>query len=226
MEQLFRKVEFNEEVILLLNNYVQNKWPLIIWQTDARHAAREAIITDINIPQKQISVVVSDHQHKLDLKKVIFCKGDEKKLVFKSFHQGENGSQLTLQIPDDIRLHESRLDPRFDLFTNKKAFMTVSMMSHYESKESSFVLKMIDVSTKGCSLVMHSTNLKHFREGEKVKVTQIGSDIVNIPFEATITHIFPIKSKGTGSIQLYKLGLSFSKKIVFYNYFLTRHLEW
>lgn len=226
MEQLFRKVEFNEEIILLLNNYVQNKWPLLLWQSEARNAARHGIISDFHIPQKQIQIVLSDQQHRMNGKESIYCKGDEKKLVFKSEHHLASGPLLTLRIPDDIRLQETRTDPRYDLFANKKAFLTVAVMSHYESKESSFVLKMIDVSTMGCSVVMHTTNLKHFREGEKVKVTQVGSDIVNIPFEATIKHICPIKSKGAGSIQLYKVGMSFSHRINFYNYFITRHLEW
>lgn len=226
MELAYRKVEFNEEIIQLLQTYVQNKWTLLLWQSHERNSARHVHVLSVNAPRKQIQVSFNGPSPKLDAAKNIYCHGEEKKLVFKTLSV-DTGVNPTLQIQEELRLVELRKNARFDMFANKNAFMTLMVLSHYESKETSFVLKMNDISVLGASVITHSRNLMHFTVGQQVKVTQIGSDVANFPIDAEVMHIMPIRpNPGKTEVQLYKVGLRFTKKINFYSFFLTRHLEW
>ena len=222
----YRQVTFSEEVVLLLNTYVQKQWPVLLWQAHAKHAAKHGTVSDFHVVKKSIKVTFEDGITGLDLKQPVYCKGDEKKMVFKSFGIGNDHNSVKIGIPTDVRLVELRTVKRYDMSANKNAFLTVSILSHYDSKASSFVFKIQDISENGCSLMMHSSNLKFFREGDNLKVTQIGSDIVYIPFSAKIMHIQPIAKKGQAEVQLYKVGLQFEQALFFYNYYLTRHLEY
>lgn len=226
MDVDYRKVEFSEEIIHLLDAYVQNKWPLLLWQSHARSEARNAIVTDFDIPTKSISVTLNTQGMKLNLSQPIYCRGDEKKMVFKSMNLTGQGNTLKISLPEDIRLYEGRSNQRYPMFANKKAFITVAVSSHYESKESSFVFKLNEISQAGCSVVMSSGNLVHFQVGSSLKLLQVGSDFVHGLVSAKVKYLQPMASKGQTEIQLYKVGIRFDKKISFANYYLTKNLEW
>lgn len=226
MDVDYRKVEFTEEIIHLLDAYVQNKWPLLLWQSHARNEARNAIVSDFDIPTKSISVTLNTQGMGLNFSQPLYCKGDEKRMVFKSINITGQGNNLKITVPDDIRLYESRSNHRYPMFSNKKAFITVAVSSHYESKESSFVFKLNEISQSGCSVIMSSGNLIHFQVGSALKLLQVGSDFVNGLVTAKVKYLQPLASKGQTEIQLYKVGIRFDKKISFSNYYLTKNLEW
>ena len=226
MDVDYRKVEISEEIIHLLDAYVQNKWPLLLWQSHARSEARKAIITEFDIPSKCLSVTLNTQGMGLNFSQPIYCKGDEKKMVFKSINMTGQGNHLKLTLPDDVRLYESRSNQRYPMFANKKAFITVAISSHYESKESSFIFKLNEISQAGCSVIMNSGNLMHFQVGSSLKLLQIGSDFVHGVVTAKVKYLQPMASKGQTEIQLYKVGIRFDKKISFTNYYLTKNLEW
>lgn len=223
----YRQVAFTEEeVVLLLNIYVQQKLPILLWQAHAKQHAKHGIVTDFQVVKKCMKVTFSERIASLDIKQPVYCKGDERKMVFKSFSIGSDHNSVKIGTPSDVRLEELRTVKRFDLSSNKNAFMTVSILSHYESKESSFVFKLQDIAENGCGLMMHSSNVKFFKEGDSVKVTHIGSDVVHIPFMAQVMHIQPVTKKGQAEVQLYKVGLKFEQSLFFYSYYLTRHLDY
>lgn len=226
MDVDYRKVEFSEEIIHLLDAYVQNKWPLLLWQTHARSEARNGVITSFDISGKTISVSINTQGMALNFTQPIFCKGDEKKMVFKSLNMTGQGNNLKISIPDEVRLFEGRSNQRYQMFANKKAFVTMAVSSHYESKESSFVFKLNEISQAGCSVIMSSGNLVHFQVGSSLKLLQIGSDFVHGLITAKVKYLQPLGSKGQTEIQLYKVGIRFDKKISFANYYLTKNLEW
>ncbi|MBA2406219.1 MAG: PilZ domain-containing protein [Bdellovibrionales bacterium] len=225
METSYRKAQFDEEMILLLNDYVHHEWPILLWQAHAKKESRPGIMIEFQPTKKTIRLSFKQGVQGIDINKPLYCKGDEKKIVFKSFSFGNDHNSIKLGIPNDVRLQEHRTNKRYDMTSNKNAFITFSILSHYQSKASSFVLKLKDISENGCSVLMHSSNLKNFKEGDNLKVTQIGSDQVYIPFNATIRHIVPVKTKSQVEVQLYKVGLKFEQSLFFYNYYLTRHLE-
>lgn len=226
MDLDYRKVEFSEEIIHLLDAYVQNKWPLLLWQSHARSEARDAIVTQFDTPTKCISVTLNTHGMGLNFNAPIYCKGENKKLVFKSHNLSGQGNNLKIVVPDDARLLELRSNQRYEMFSNKKAFITVAVSSHYESKESSFVFKLNEISQAGCSVIMSSVNLKHFHVGDSLKLQQIGSDFVHGLVTAKVKYVQPLKGQGQTEIQLFKVGIRFDKKISFANYYLTKNLEW
>jgi hypothetical protein len=225
MDVSYRKVEFTEEIVLLLHSYVQKQWPILLWQAHAKQNARHGIITEFVPAKKSIKLSFTDGLSDMDFKQTLYCKGEEKKIVFKTLSIANDHNSVKVTVPNDLRLQELRTNKRYEMFSNKNAFLTVTIPSHYDSKESSFVFKLHDISEDGCSILMHSSKLKFFKEGDVLKVTQIGSDIVYIPFSATIMHIAPVKGKGQSDVLLYKVGVNFEQALFFYNYYLTRHLD-
>jgi hypothetical protein len=225
MDVSYRKVEFTEEIVLLLQNYVQKQWPILLWQAHAKQAARNGMISEFNPATKSIRLSFADGVSGLDFKQTLYCKGEAKKIVFKTQSIGNDHNSVKVNVPNDLRLQEMRTNKRYEMFSNKNALLTVTIPSHYDSKESSFVFKLHDISEDGCSILMHSSKLKFFKVADILKVTQIGSDVVYIPFSATIMHIAPVKGKGQSDVQLYKVGLNFEQALFFYNYYLTRYLD-
>ena len=66
MDVSYRKVEFTEEIVLLLNNYVQQQWPILMWQAHAKKAARHGIITEFFPAKKSIKLSFTDGVRCLD----------------------------------------------------------------------------------------------------------------------------------------------------------------
>jgi hypothetical protein len=225
MNMSYRKVEFTPEIIFLLNNYVQNKWPLLLWQSFSRHDPREATILEVNTQKKSIVVSPTNNTSILDPNAVLYCHGKEKMMVFKTLNMGLERGVLSVGLPNDIRLQELRANQRYEMYSNKKAFISVTVSSHYESKESSYVLRLNDISTTGASIRTHSSNTKHFSIGMNIKVTQIGSDFIHGGMSATVLDIRPVEAKAPTEVQLYRIGLKFERPIEFYMYYLTKTLQ-
>lgn len=222
----YRKEEFSNEVVLLLQDIVNLKQSLLLWQAHAKTNAQEAMAVDLDVTKKTLLLNFSNQVTDLDLTNPIYCKGDQKKIVFKSLRFEYGRSHLRLMIPNDIRLEELRSAKRFEVYNNKKAFLTVSIPSYYDSKESSYIFKLCEVSEYGCSLLLHSSRLNHFHVGDNLKLTALGSDLLSLPFRAQIKYIIPAGRKGQAEVQLYKVGLEFEEKLNFYSYYLTRHLKY
>lgn len=215
MELDYRKVEFSEEIILLLDAYVQNKWPLLLWQSHARSEARKAVVTNFCKVSKMISVSLNSHGMGLNMGKPIYCKGEEKKLIFKSSDLTGQGSDLKIKVPDDVRLYEEREVTRYPMYSNKKAFITV------ESGGTPFILKLNDISRTGCSVIVGASSIDKLSVGSSIVVKQIGSDFCY----GLVSGTFKYLEQMPGG-QLYKLGIRFDHQIGFANYYLTKTLEW
>jgi hypothetical protein len=226
MNLSYRQEDFSNEVVLLLQKIVKSKQPLLLWQAHAKSKAQAGIAIDLDTTKKTLDLSFSKQMSELDLTQPIYCKGDQKQIVFKSTSFECERSNLRLTIPNDIRLQELREAKRFEVYNNKKAFITVTIPSHYESKVSSYIFKLNEVSEYGCSVLMHSSSLKQFHVGDNLKLTAIGSDVVYIPFKAQIKYITPMGQKGQAEVQLYKVGMQFEDKLNFYSYYLTRHLKY
>lgn len=226
MIRSYRNEELSDEVILLLQSIASDRGSLLLWQSHAKSKAQKGVVTGYETTKKTLQLNFSKKPEELDPSRPIYCKGDQKNIVFKS-HQFECTSNiLKLTVPNDIRLQELRSTKRFEVYTNKKAFLTVTIPSHYDSKESSFIFKLQEISEHGCSVFMHSSSLKNFHVGDVIKLTALGSDVIHIPFKAKIKYVTPVSQKGQAEVQLYKVGMSFEEALTFFNYYLTRHLNY
>jgi hypothetical protein len=226
MNLSYRQEDFSNEVVLLLQEIVKTKQSLLLWQAHAKNKAQEGMAVDLTATKKMLEVSFKHNLPELDFKKPLYCKGEQKQIVFKSLSFECERKNLRLTIPNDIRLEELRAAKRFEVYNNKKAFITVNITSHYESKVSSYIFKLNEVSEYGCSVVMHSSSLKQFHVGDNLKLTAIGSDVVYIPLKAQIKYITPMGRKGQAEVQLYKVGMQFEDTLNFYSYYLTRHLKY
>lgn len=215
MELDYRKVEFSDEIILLLNAYVQNKWALLLWQSHARSEARRAVVTSFCSKTKMISVSLNSNGMSLNMNQPIYCKGEEKQLVFKSSNLTGQGSDLKIKVPDDVRLYEERDAIRYPMYSNKKAFITV------DCNGSSYILKLNDISRTGCSVLVGASSINKLTVGGKITIKQIGSDFCHGIVSGSFMHLAQMPGG-----QLYKLGIQFDHQIGFANYYLTKTLEW
>ncbi len=192
---------------------------IFLWQAEENKLRQkhEAFIQKFS-PEKGILQLIEVDQKVFNFKEdeEVFIRFNDRSLLFKAIIRKMSRERLQVILPKKFRIIENRDQSRSNLL-EQAIKVKIDLDVENKTKNSSFVLDVLDINRDGLGVVFSITKAKNFIVGEDIFITSFGDVSLDENIRCKIVHVTKMDRRvDLVTSREYKMGLKFLGEIPFF----------
>lgn len=201
-------IEGEKNILNVLTSIKGKELKIFCWQPDGDLKRGITVSSKDIVCGQNFLIFTKENLDKFNCNEDIFFYYEPKTIIFKSKILKKNPGHLVCELPTDLRLKETRVDPR-TIIQHGSSFLRISKKNR-NSTPTRYRVGLMDISEGGASFVLNEFQIENLSIGENIRIHGIQDLIINPMLLATICYLTPFKIMG---VKVYKVGISFERKL-------------
>lgn len=213
--QNYRTTNSREEILNIIEKSSTDS-KSIIWQSYSDHRnIFEIDVIELDQLRGLVRLNIDQNKNLINDKLLVYLKLSYRDTIFKGYVKDITSTEVSIEIPQEIKTTELREYPRLKFNINEERFVGIGIHSNLvKGASQQLKTRLIDISIFGMGLFVSEENINFFQVGNEVFLESLGDiDLIKRhPAQVKYTQKQKIKVDGK-IIKGHKVGVKFSLAI-------------